>query len=174
MYKQETCFQIVSDVKIPLWNPISSCSLWHRLFLVTASPLWEFLLFPTGHKLLEVIHDACPNQWGEWVSRYLLYVNLKNKLGNTSSYWGFVYCPALYPPNLFKHTQSFQTFPFLHIFGPALATMIWTYFKPRSENTKDQLLTQLISHYSGNQTLRGLNISSCKPMHSCAHKPQFL
>lgn len=137
-------------------------------------PLWEFLLFPTEHKLLEVIHDACPNQWGEWVSRYLLYVNLKNKLGNTSSYWGFVYCPALYPPNLFKHTQSFQTFPFLHIFGPALATMIWTYFKPRSENTKDQLLTQLISHYSGNQTLRGLNISSCKPMHSCAHKPQFL
>lgn len=81
------------------------------------------------------------------------------------------------PPSTLQicsNIQSFQTFPFLHIFGPALATMIWTYFKPRSENTKDQLLTQLISHYSGNQTLRGLNISSCKPMHSCAHKPQFL
>lgn len=172
MYKQETCFQIVSDVKIQLWNPISSCSLWHRLFLVTASPPVGVPTAPHRAKTAGGDSWRLSQPMGEWVSRYFLYVNLKNKLGNTSSYWGFVYCPALYPPNPFKHTQSFQTFPFLHIFGPALATVIWTYFKPRSENTKDQLLTQLISHYSGNQTLRGLN--SCKPMHSCAHKPQFL
>lgn len=154
----------------------------HLILLAMTQTLSRYCISPCGSSYCSPQSKNCwrwfmtpvPNQWGEWVSRYLLYVNLKNKLGNTSSYWGFVYCPALYPPNLFKHTQSFQTFPFLHIFGPALATVIWTYFKPRSENTKDQLLTQLISHYSGNQTLRGLNISSCKPMHSCAHKPQFL
>lgn len=58
--------------------------------------------------------------------------------------------------NLPKHFHSFTHFV------PAL---IQIHFKPRSEKTEDQLLTQLISHHYSKQTVCGQNISSCKPTH---------
>lgn len=67
-------------------HPAQSDTDFFRLLLL---PQWEFLLFTTEQKLMEVIHEDHLSHGGNELS--IIYDNLKNKTGKYQILLGFIY-----------------------------------------------------------------------------------
>lgn len=122
------------------WNPVSSRSVWHRLFLVIVSPPQGV---PTDHHWAETNGgDSCrlSQPWGG-MSYSLFVTTLKNKLGNiTSSYRG-LFVPSKLSAYMVNLPKYFH--PFTHLLPPY---QLWSGFiaNPGQRSTADATYLPLL------------------------------
>lgn len=98
-------------------------------------PLWEFLLFPTEQKLLEVIHDACPQPMGGMSQQVFTVCEPEKQAWKYLILLGLCLLPRPLPS---KSVQTYTVFPNISI-----PTHFWSSF---SNNDLNLLQTQIRKH----------------------------